>query len=93
VRITYDPDKRAETLKHRKLDFEDTPKLFAAAHFQMEDDRRDYGETRWITVGRLGRDIVVVVWTPRDQARRIISMRKCHGKERKTYLTRLDRSG
>ena len=93
MRITYDPAKRAETLEHRNLDFEDAPKLFAETNFQMEDDRRDYGETRWISVGRLDRDIVVVVWTLRDDARRIISMRKCHGKERKAYLARLDRSG
>lgn len=91
--ITYDPPKRAETLKHRNLDFEDALKLFAGTHLQIEDDRRDYGETRWIAVGRLGRTMVVVVWTPRDGARRIISMRKCHGKERTTYVTRLDRSG
>lgn len=90
MRITYDPAKRADRLKHRNLDFEDAPKLFAGRHFQMEDDRQGYGETRMITVGRLGRDIVVVVWTLRDEARRIISMRKRHGKERKRFLARLD---
>jgi len=88
--VTYDPAKRAETLRHRNLDFEDAPKLFAGKHFQMEDDRQDYGETRWITVGRLGRAMVVVVWTPRDQARRIISMRKCNAKEREKFRARLE---
>jgi uncharacterized DUF497 family protein len=90
VRITYDPQKRKETLEKRNLDFEDAPQIFAGKHFQMEDDREDYGETRWITVGRLGRDVVVVVWTPRGDARRIISMRKCHAKERKRYEADLD---
>jgi hypothetical protein len=89
VIITYDPQKRAETLKNRSLDFEDAPKVFAGKHFQMEDDRRDYGETRWITVGRLNRTIVVVVWTSRGEACRIISMRKCNAKERKRYLAHL----
>jgi uncharacterized protein len=93
VLITYDPPKRAETLKHRNLDFEDAPKLFAGPHFQMEDDRQDYGETRWIAVGRLGRTMVAVVWTPRGDARRIISMRKCNAKERQRFSARLDRSG
>ena len=59
----------------------------------MEGDRQDYGETRWIAVGQLGRTMVVVVWTPRDGARRIISMRKCNAKERQRYHARLDRSG
>jgi uncharacterized DUF497 family protein len=90
VLITYDPAKRAETLKQRNLDFEDAPKLFAGKHFQMEDDRQDYGETRWIAVGRLNRAMVVVVWTLRDGGRRIISMRKCNAKERKRWRARLD---
>jgi uncharacterized DUF497 family protein len=93
VIITYDPDKRAETLEHRNLDFEDAPKLFAGIHFQMEDDRADYGEVRWIAVGRLGRTMVVVVWTPRGDTRRIISMRKCNARERKRYQGRLERPG
>jgi uncharacterized DUF497 family protein len=89
TRITYDPQKRAETLENRSLDFEDAPEVFAGKHYQMEDDRQDYGETRWITVGRLKRAVVVVVWTPRGDARRIISMRKCNAKERKRYEARL----
>ena len=90
MEITYDPDKRAATLEHRNLDFEDAPRLFTGRHFQMDDDRRDYGETRWITVGHLGRTMVVVVWTPRGEPRRIISRRKCNAKERQRYRARLD---
>ena len=88
--ITYDPKKRLETLENRRLDFEDAAKVLAGKHFQMEDDRRDYGETRWISVGRLNRQLVVVVWTVRGNARRIISMRKCNARERKRYLVHLD---
>ena len=91
--ITYDPKKRAETLAHRGLDFDDAAKVFAGRHFEMEDDREDYGETRRITVGTFNRTMVVVVWTARDGARRVISMRKCNAKERKRYKDQLDRSG
>ena len=56
----------------------------------MEDDRADYGETRWSTVGRLNRARVVVVWTQRDEARRIISMRKCNAREQERYRAHLD---
>ena len=90
--ITYDPNKRAETLEHRSLDFEDAPKVFAGPHYEIEDDRRNYGETRWITVGRLDGTMVVVVWTPRGEARRIISMRKCNAREQEKYRAHLDRS-
>lgn len=90
MRITYDPIKRAETLANRSLDFEDAPKVFAGKHFQMEDDRYDYGETRWIAFGTLDRRMVAVVWTPRDDARHIISMRKCNDREQERYRARLE---
>jgi uncharacterized protein len=53
MRITYDARKRAETLEHRGIDFEDAARVFGGKVFQMEDDRQDYGENRVITVGLL----------------------------------------
>ena len=35
----------------------------------------------------------MVVWTPRGDARHIISMRKCNAREREKYRDRLDGSG
>jgi hypothetical protein len=92
VLIEYDPAKREQTLRERGLDFEDAPKVFAGPYFQMEDDRADYGETRWIRVGLLNRTMVVLVWTQRGEARRIISMRKCNAREQERYGSRLARS-
>lgn len=89
MEITYDPVKRAETLKHRGLDFEHAPNVFSGETFTVEDDRFDYGEVRYQKVGRLGRSIVMIVWTPRDDARRVISMRKCNAEERANYLARV----
>ena len=74
MRITYDPKKRRKTLKERGLDFEDAPKVFAGVHYTDADTRMDYGESREISVGMLGEHIVVLVWTERDDGRRIISM-------------------
>jgi len=93
MRITYDPEKRALTLAHRDLDFEDARQVFAGRYVQIEDDRFDYGEIRWQTIGRLNDDVVMVVWTGRGDARHIISMRKCNARERQKYGYRLDRSG
>ena len=53
MKITYDPSKRQKTLEERGLDFEDAPLLFAGKHFTREDDRKDYGEVRLVTVGML----------------------------------------
>ena len=87
-----DPAKREWTLKLRGLDFEDAPKIFGETYLQMEDDRADYGETRWLVVGRMDRIMVALVWTQRGEMRRIISMRKCNAREKKKYRPSLDRS-
>ena len=59
----------------------------------LEDDRRDYGEPRYQTIGVLDGAVVMVVWTPRPGARRIISMRVCDGRERNRYYDAVSRRG
>ena len=56
----------------------------------MQDTRQDYGEDRFITIGRLNKRMVVLVWTPRGEVRRIISMRKANDREQALYGPRLD---
>lgn len=84
-KISYDPAKREETLKARKLDFEDAWEVFSDNQFTFEDLRYDYGEVRKITVGYLNNRMVIVVWTPRKNIRHIISMRKANDREKKYY--------
>lgn len=65
--------------------------MFAGRTLDVEDRRRDYGETRIQTIGRLDGRMVMVVWTPKGRAtRRIISMRKCNDKEQARYRDRLE---
>lgn len=59
--------------------------VFAGKHFTAPDGRVDYGEPRYITVGEMDGRMVVVVWTPRGTARRIISMRKANAREQEKY--------
>lgn len=63
--------------------------VFAGNTITIEDDRMEYGEKRFITVGLLEVRMIVLVWTPRGEARRIISMRKANAREQKTYQGRL----
>ncbi len=88
--ISWDEAKRQATLSHRGLDFADAHRVFDGAHFDREDDRFDYGELRYVTAGRLDGRFVVVVWTPRDGGRHIISMRYGHAKEEQRYQAWLD---
>ena len=83
MRITCDPAKRESTLQERGLDMRRAKEVFAGPHFTRADDRRDYGEPRFITAGWLDSRLVVFAWTPRGIARRIISMRYCHEREAK----------
>lgn len=85
MKIAFDPVKRAKTLKERGLDFERAADVFSGLTYTVEDDRFDYGETRWITFGLHAGRLVAVVWTARGNARHIISMRKCNEREKKKY--------
>ena len=87
--IIYDPAKRDRTLVERGLDVEDAVQVFAGPTFELLDDRRDYGERRYQTIGLLGARLVMIVWTPRGEARHIISMRKCNEREREKFEARL----
>jgi hypothetical protein len=81
MRITFDPGKRDKTLFERGLDFEDAALIFAGVTLEMEDTRKDYGETRVICYGMLEGRIVVVGYTPRGADRHVFSMRKANERE------------
>ena len=81
MRITFDRTKRDRTLAERGLDFRRAAEVFDGLHLTRTDDRRDYSEPRFITAGWLDGRIVILVWTPRGRARRIISMRKANDRE------------
>ena len=85
--ISFDPAKRADTLKHRGLDFADAGEVFAGRTVTVQDERRAYGEDRFITAGHLDGRCVVLVWTPRGEARRIISMRYTHADEETRWFS------
>lgn len=88
--ITYNPEKRALILETRGLDFDDAVHVFAGATLDIEDDRKDYGEARWVTFGLLNDRLVAVVWTPRGEGRHIITMWKANDRERKKYESQLE---
>jgi uncharacterized DUF497 family protein len=90
--ITCDPAKRERTLIERGLDFLDAESVFAGDTLTLEDDRLDYGETRYQTYGLLQGRVVMVVWTPRGEARHVISMRHCHDREARKVRQHLGRS-
>ncbi|MDO9225765.1 MAG: BrnT family toxin [Pseudomonadota bacterium] len=93
MQIEFDPAKREKTLAERGLDFADAPQIFAGPVIEAEDSRFDYGETRITSMGSLNDRLVVLVWTQRDQVRRIISMRYANEREIARYNLHLGRPG
>jgi hypothetical protein len=85
VRITYDPAKRDWTLIHRGLDFEDAALVFDGLTAEVEDKRKDYGETRFICFGVLQNRLVVIGYTPRGAVRHVFSMRKANDREQTRF--------
>jgi uncharacterized DUF497 family protein len=89
VRVEFDPAKRLRTLAARGLDMADAEEVFDGPAMTFPDIRFAYGEERFVTVGFLSGRMVVLAWTPRGDARRIISMRKANEREQEKFGPRL----
>jgi hypothetical protein len=85
VRISYDPAKNEQNIRSRGLSFD------SAADFDFEgalyavDERRDYGETRYIALGMLDVRLHVLCFTETANGIRVISFRKANSREVKRY--------
>ena len=89
MQVEFDSAKRDQALAERGLDFARAGEVFASKHFTAEDDRQDYAEDRFVTAGVLDARLVIVIWTPRGEVRRIISMRKANDREKTFYARHL----
>lgn len=87
---SWDEAKRLKTLFERGLDFADAGLVFGGRTMTLSDERRDYAEPRYITAGWLRGRFVVLVWTPRANGRRIISMRYGHADEEAYFEAQMD---
>ena len=87
---SWDEAKRRRTLAERGLDFADAEQVLAGRRqYTRRDDRREYGEPRFVTVGFLRDRFVVVVWTPRDEGRHNM-LRYGHAREEARFEKYLD---
>ncbi|MDP2883360.1 MAG: BrnT family toxin [Azonexus sp.] len=90
MRYTHDPKKRAANLKKHGYDFEDAPQVIESGQTVTFEDRRfDYDEQRFITLGVLREDVVVITTAETDEDIRVISMRKAERNEQEIYYSKL----
>lgn len=88
MEIEYDEKKRIATLEARGLDMARSSTILDGPTLTARDGRKEYGEERNISIGFLDDAMVVLVWTLRGDAHRIISLRKANERERKLYSRR-----
>jgi len=81
----WDEAKSNRNLKERGLDFENAAMIFDSPVHIALDDRKDYGEDRFIALGAVDDVVLVVVYTDRGEVRRIISARHANRKERELW--------
>jgi uncharacterized DUF497 family protein len=86
LQFEWDDDKaRANFAKHR-VSFLTTAEIFSSETFEKIDDREDYGEVRFIALGRVDFEVYRVVFTWRGENHiRIISAQKASRDEREIY--------
>jgi uncharacterized DUF497 family protein len=92
VEFQWDEKKSRKNLRKHGLSFEDAHLVFDGDTVTFLDDRIDYGEKRYITLGELAGRAVVIVHTIRGEMIRIISMRKANAREKKIHQERLDKN-
>lgn len=87
MKIEWDETKRRENIARHGLDFADAWQLFEHPTVTWPDDRFDYGEERWISIGILKATVIALLaFTERDpDIVRIISLRKAKKHEKEKY--------
>jgi hypothetical protein len=86
MRFKHDPEKAAANLKKHGVSFADAEGVLEDPLAVTVEDPDAEGERRFVTVGLgNGGELLVVVWTERDDECRPISARQPTRKERKGY--------
>jgi len=90
MEFEWDQQKREANLKKHGIDFIRAIQIFKGDTVHTYDDRRDYGEERYIAIGAAKGTIVTVVYTWRGETIRIISARKAGKGEKEKYYKKIN---
>lgn len=86
MRFQWDEAKRRSNLALHGFDFLAVERVFVNEALTFLDDRFDYGEIRFLTLGMLNGRVVAVAHTETNEFTRIISFRKASKNEEQIYL-------
>lgn len=85
MEFEWDEEKRGSNREKHGVDFLKAALIFEGYTLTKIDDRKEYGETRFISLGMVDGDVYVVTHTERNGAIRIISAWKGGRKEYEAY--------
>ncbi|RJP30110.1 MAG: BrnT family toxin [Candidatus Omnitrophota bacterium] len=89
MKVEWDEDKRLANARKHGIDFVDAVAVFDGDIVTIEDDRFEYGEQRFLTLGVLNERVVVIIHTERKNVTRIISVRKATRYEERRYFEQI----
>ena len=82
----WDKAKNQSNIRKHGVSFETVRRIFGGPVLTWFDDRKDYGEVRHVSIGKVDNvAVVVVAHTDRDGRIRLISARPASRKERQAY--------
>jgi len=86
AQFEWNEAKAASNHAEHGVTFEAARDVFADPFaIEFVDDRQDYGEIRYVVIGMVQNRLLVVVYTERGSAIRIISARAAEPHERREY--------
>jgi uncharacterized protein len=68
VIFDWDPLKNDHNVRDHGIDFVDAVRIFRGPTWERFDDRRNYGEERWVAIGLMDGIEVTVVYSDRETA-------------------------
>jgi uncharacterized DUF497 family protein len=92
IKFTWSETKRTSNLRAHGLDFASAARVFAGFTFTFEDDRFDYSEERFVSLGLLEGIPVSLVHTETIHEIRVISFRKAAAREALIDFDQIDAS-
>lgn len=84
MEFEWDEEKRQSNIRKHRIDYFDIEGLFDGGPTFTSSSHRS-GEERFVTTAEFDSRVVTIVWTPRGDGIRIISVRRARDAEERNY--------
>jgi uncharacterized DUF497 family protein len=92
IAFEWDEVKARQNLDKHGIGFPLARRVFLDPNRLEFESGGEYDERRWVAIGRVVDQVLVVIFTMRDEGHRIISARRAERNERERYWNRDDES-